>query len=130
MRLLGYDADIASTIHFIVAGVVLLLLGWRLWVERSSERQAALILIGMCLITPYMHLYDLTVLLAGALILTRDDRRASDVAKIALIIAWLLPMALGLLAVIKTPVAPLLVLFVFAVACLPNGSRVDQPASA
>lgn len=91
---------------------------WRLRVEPSLERQAALILIGVCLLSPYMHLYDLTVLVAGGLILMRDER--SSLAKFAVIIAWILPMTLGWLAVAGLPIAPLLVLFVFAVACMPG----------
>ena len=120
MRLLGFDADGASLVHFAFAGLVMAVLLWRLWVERSPERQAALILIGVCLVTPYMHLYDLTVLMAGGLILMRDERLSPSITKIAAILAWILPMTLGWLAVAGLPIAPLIVLFVFAVACIPE----------
>jgi len=121
MRLLGFDAHASGLVHFTFAGMVMLVLVWRLWAEHSQHGQAALILIGICLITPYMHLYDLTVLVAGGLILMRDNPHLAR-SKVALGIAWALPMMLGLLAVIKAPVAPLLVLVVFAVACLPDRS--------
>lgn len=120
MRLLDYDADIAIKVHLLVAGAVLAVLVHRLWAERNVARQSGLVLIATCIITPYMHLYDMTVLLAGALILWREDATSSAGPKMALILAWVLPGVLMSLGQEGVPIAPLLILLLFALACMPE----------
>lgn len=123
MRLLGASADLASTMHVGVAGLVLALLGWRLLRTADARRRAAMVMIATCLVTPYLHIYDLGLLLAGTLLLPAKPGLPASLGKgplSAVIAAWLLPLLVGPLGFAGLPVSPAIILGVFLIACFPS----------
>lgn len=127
MRLLGAGADTASAFHVVCAGLAFLLLVWRLFHIADARGRAALVLIGTCLVTPYLHLYDLSIVLAGALLLLpsgADDLPALQhkPALAAIGGAWLLPILVGPLGAAGLPASPAIILAIFLVACFPSDS--------
>lgn len=130
MRLAGFDGDTAIVIHFAFAAAVLAFLIWRLRGERDPMNQAALVLIGTCLITPYLHLYDLGILMAGALIIMRGVDGLIGGKRLAVVLAvgaaWALPKLVMMFGTIGVPVSPLLVLGILAVACLKRADKGEQ----
>lgn len=119
LRLIGVDGATASSIHLVFAAAVLVLLLWRLRRAWSQHQQIALILIATCLITPYLHFYDLSILLAGAMITLRlhnGEAGSNGFAAAGVAIAWVLPIAIGELGQLGIPISPLLILAVFAIA--------------
>lgn len=121
MRLLGFAAADAFATQMVFSGVLFAVLLWRLVVVKDPTRQTALLLLGTCLITPYLHVYDMTILLAPALLLLRDaaptDRREMGLATAAVLIAWVLPRLVLPLGATGLPISPLLMLAVFIIAC-------------
>ena len=131
LRLLDVDAALASVIHFASAGAAVLFLIWRLRSEENPSRQAALVLIGTCLITPYLHLYDLSILLAGALIVLRGVDRLTGGVRLIVLLAvsagWALPKLVMPLGEAGLPISPLLIAGILAAACLPHVGDRDKP---
>jgi hypothetical protein len=121
MRLLGLTPEGAFAAHILFAGIVFAVLLWRLVVVKDAQRRVILVLAGTCLITPYLHVYDMTILLAASLLLMRvlghTSQGATWLAIVALIVSWLLPRLVMPLGAMGLPLSPLLVLAVFAIAC-------------
>jgi hypothetical protein len=103
------DDVLAGRLHLVFAALVGAFLLWRLFRTRDATAQAALMLIGTVLITPYMLNYDLAVLLAGALLVARIHAQ-SLVVYLLVVIAWSLPTTMILLNGIGAPISPLLIL--------------------
>jgi hypothetical protein len=129
MRLAGLGADAASAVHFAFAGAVMVFLIWRLSREANATRQVALVLIGTCLVTPYLHIYDLGILLAGALLVLRGVDALQGWVRAVIILAaglaWALPELVMQLGNHGVPISPLIILAILLVACLPQACRED-----
>lgn len=117
-RILGLAGGQAIVVHAGFAMVVLAWLVWRLRTVRNRRRQDALLLVATCLITPYLHLYDLSLLSVAALIILRDPDGATGWRGIArnalLVFAWFLPALVLSLNAQGLPVSPLALLGFFA----------------
>lgn len=117
LRLLGMSGDSALAAHGVFALLVLVTLAWRLSRTTDHQVQSALVLVGTCLITPYMHVYDLSLLLAGGLLILRAGRAQSRsrlyLAVVAAFIGWFVPDLALPLAESGFPIIPLLLLIVF-----------------
>lgn len=121
LRLLGVEGATVSSIHIAFAAAVLLVLLWRLRRTTAGHQQVALIMIATCLITPYLHNYDLGLLLAGALIALRSRGQGAageTISTLGVAIAWVLPIVIAPLGQSGLPISPLLILFVFTAAAL------------
>ncbi|MHA6686949.1 glycosyltransferase family 87 protein [Mesorhizobium sp. A556] len=127
LRLLGMSGDSALAVHGVFALFVLVTLAWRLSRTTDHQVQSALVLVGTCLITPYMHVYDLSLLLAGGLLILRAGRAQSGgrfyLAAGAAFISWFAPNLPLPLAESGFPIMPLLLLIVFFTI-----READQPA--
>lgn len=113
MRIVMGQADIALVVHVIFAIMVGCVFLWRLWHVRDPERRTALLLLATVLVTPYIHNYDLALLLAGALIVARRPWVAGSgpfKAELPIILAWLLPQLVLLLNTAGLPISSLLIL--------------------
>lgn len=123
MRVLGLEGGPAATIHLIFAAMVVGVLIWRLLAVRDSLARAAMVLAGTVLVTPYMHNYDLAILLAGAVLVARLwAARALVFLPVAL--AWGLPQLVYWFNGLGVPLSPLVVLLVFALAAFPPLKRM------
>lgn len=133
LRQLGAAGNAAPAAHFVLAGAVAGLLIWRLSATRDSARQAALVLIATCLITPYLHMYDLGLLLAGALLILRDADAAPGarhaLAAVAASLAWILPNLVMPMGRAGLPLSPAIMAVVFLAACLPAGRAGARPTT-
>ena len=126
LRVLGVDGDLAARIHGIVAaplaiGVVVAVVRTRTRVDQ----QRALALLGTALLTPYLHVYDLTIVaVAGLLLWTMMERRGPGAlrlgAALAAVTAWLLPYLTAGFAAMRLPLSPL-VMGALAVLVLRDG---------
>lgn len=112
-RILTGDGDLAIRLHLVFAALVGAWLVWRLVALSDAVTRAALVLVGTTLITPYIHAYDLNLLLCGALLVLRLH---PERAGIWVAVAWALPLLLEWLNIIGIPIAPLLILPLFALA--------------
>jgi hypothetical protein len=113
MRIVTGDADAALAAHAAFAAAVGLLFLWRLWRVRDPERRAALLLLATVLMTPYLHNYDLGLLLCGALIVARRPWVVDSGllrAELPVVLAWTLPQLVVFLNIAGVPVSPLLIL--------------------
>jgi hypothetical protein len=115
LRTLGVDGDLAATIHLGFAAIVVAVLVWRLISVKDTAARAAMLLIATVLVTPYMHNYDLTILLAGALLVGRIWAGRPAVF-ILVAIAWALPQLVIVLNGAGVPLSPLLILPLFGLA--------------
>lgn len=105
------DGDLALKLHLIVALCVGAYLVVRLLRTREAPRRAALVLLGGALMTPYLHNYDLGLVLAGALLVLRHGpaRAVSLVGRGALLVAaWALPHLVVGLNLSGVPLSPLI----------------------
>jgi alpha-1,2-mannosyltransferase len=109
-RILLGDGELAATLHQIFAIAVFAVLIWRLLATKAVMVQNALILVGTTLITPYLHNYDLALLLAAALLVVRlaPDKRLLAYTLVG--VAWGLPALIVQLNAAGVPVSPLLIL--------------------
>ncbi|MGB3540860.1 MAG: glycosyltransferase family 87 protein [Mesorhizobium sp.] len=117
LRLLGMSGDSALAVHLVFACVVAIALAWRLSRTADHRIQSALVLVATCLITPYIHVYDLSLLLAGGLLILRTEPARSGgrlyLTAGAVFITWLTPSLMPMLADGGIPLMPLLLLIVF-----------------
>jgi alpha-1,2-mannosyltransferase len=113
LRIVTGDSGLAMLIHVAFAAIVLVVLLSRLWRIEDANRRAAMVLIATVLMTPYMHNYDLALLLCGALLVAR---RWSPVEKglisvdLLVLLAWALPHVVVTLNRGGVPISPLLIL--------------------
>ena len=113
LRVVGIEGELAFLLHWAAAGLIAIFLVFRLVYVHDPRRRAALVLVGATLITPYIHNYDLGLLLAGALIVSRRPPPApfsSATPATVLLIAWALPHLVEILGRAGIPLSPLLVL--------------------
>lgn len=117
LRLVGLDGDRALLIHAIFAAAVLLTLVWRLWHTGSQDRRTAMMLVATVLITPYTHMYDLTILVVAALLMLRSAQRENGWRKAlfsrACAVLWLAPYLVYGLGIFGVPITPLLLVIAF-----------------
>ena len=109
LRIITGDGDLAATLHLVFAAVVGAYLIWRLIVVKDTVARNALVLIGTVLLAPYMHNYDLALLLAGALLVARLHAGVIWVF-LLVAIACGLPQFVFLLNIVGVPLSPLLIL--------------------
>ncbi len=117
-RLVGIDGGLAFVIHLVFAVPVALWLLLRLSKCTSQSRQNLLALVGVTLITPYLHIYDLPLLSAAVLIALREPSlpgAKGGVRQLLLVLAWFLPLMLMPLNAAHVPLAPLLLMALFIV---------------
>jgi alpha-1,2-mannosyltransferase len=135
-RIIGLSADTAGALHWGVALLVASILAWRLPRIPEPTRRAALLLFATTLITPYIHTYDLGLVLIGALIVGREycRRLAPPDVGVAILMtaAWGLPNLVIRLNEMGLPASPLLLLALFLIAAFPRSSHptVARPARA
>jgi hypothetical protein len=114
MRIAIGNSASGMLIHFGFAALVAAVLVFRLWRVEDSDRRAAMVLIATALMTPYMHNYDLALLLCGALLVARRWSSSSEKrplqGELLVMIAWALPQLVVLLNTIGLPISPLLIL--------------------
>lgn len=113
LRVVGIEGELAFSLHWAAAGLIAIVLVYRLVYVSDPRRRAALVLVGATLITPYIHNYDLGLLLAGALIVSRRLPPApfsSATPATVLLIAWALPHLVEIFGRAGIPLSPLLVL--------------------
>ncbi len=125
LRILGLDGDTALFVHVVLAVGAVTLLGIRLRHVDNPKFQAGLVLIATCLTTPYLHIYDLSILLAGALTILgtvhRNEGPHYFFAILAVAIAWILPRLVEPLGLAGLPLSPVLIGLIFATACFSFG---------
>lgn len=113
VRLLTGNPDLALIVHAGFALVVAAFVVWRLCKTRDGVQRAGLVLIGTVLITPYIHNYDLNLLVCASLLAMRptgiDPRRDSIAPRLA-IYAFAVPILVMYLNMLGVPIAPLLML--------------------
>ena len=113
LRILTGNSDFALMVHGIFAAAVAMVLGVRLWRVTDGTRQAAMVLIATVLMTPYMHNYDLALLLCGALLVGRrwySTEMGPFRVPFLVIVAWALPHIVVGLNRVGAPISPLLIL--------------------
>lgn len=113
LRIATGNADLALAGHAAFAIAVVAVLVIRLWRLNNRIRQCALVLIATALMTPYIHNYDLALLLCGALLVARrgpETGVSSTLVKVLVGFAWALPQFVVALNMHGLPVSPLLVL--------------------
>jgi alpha-1,2-mannosyltransferase len=113
MRIVIGDSAPALLIHFGFAAVVAAVLVFRLWRVEDSDRRAAMVLVATALMTPYIHNYDLALLLCSALLVARrwsSSEKRPLRGELLVMIAWALPQLVVLLNTIGLPISPLLIL--------------------
>ena len=116
-RLFGLDGDTALVVHLVFAAAVFALLVWRLLRTASPRRQDALVLVGIALISPYLHLYDLAIVSAAVLMLLREAPETTGwragARQLVLTLVWLLPILLMPMNAAGLPLSPLLLFALF-----------------
>lgn len=134
LRILTGDGDLAATLHLGVAAVVLAWCVWLILRAPGHRARAALVLVGTAAITPYLHIYDLAMVLAGAMMVARlreaPDGTAHPWAERAVIAAWAMPYITLLLNYAGVPLTPLLMLALLVLAArapVAAGRRTDAP---
>ncbi|MDW6024565.1 glycosyltransferase family 87 protein [Mesorhizobium sp. BAC0120] len=114
LRIVTGNSSLASSVHAGFAALVLIVLVIRFWQVKDGVRRSAMLLIATVLMTPYLHNYDLALLLCGALLMVRRfgsrEGPASFFAGFLVIAAWALPQIVVLLNAIGAPISPLLIL--------------------
>lgn len=117
-RIFSIDGDMALAIHWVFATLIGLWLVPRLIKINSRARQDTLLLLATCLMTPYLHFYDLNLLVCAALlILRRANERPTPLRNITYALAafaWLLPDLMRIFYVFNIPISPLGILALFA----------------
>lgn len=114
LRISGFGGDLAAGLHMAVAGALLVLCLWFFRAEGRPQARHAMVLVGTAAITPYLHIYDLTLALAGAMMIARLDAgesdAGSDMGERAVIASWVLPYLTLSLNAAGVPLAPLVLL--------------------
>ena len=112
VRILTDDSSLAIMLHVGFAAAVAAVLVFRLWRVEDADRRAAMILLATVLVTPYLHNYDLALLLCGALLVARHRRQvhAAFQGESLVLVAWALPQLVVLLNTSGMPLSPLLIL--------------------
>jgi hypothetical protein len=118
MRLWGFDVHSAYVAHAIVAIFALIAILWNWRQTAIFEIQAAALVIGVMLMSPYMMDYDLVILALPIAWLSLDGLRRGfePYDKAILAFAWILPIFARTLAIdYRIPLAPPLILALLVV---------------
>jgi len=119
-RIFAIEGDLALTLHLVFAAILGVWLIVRLVRTDDRTKQVMLLLFATCLMTPYIHHYDLTLLLIPALLLLRrtDEMPAwkGHTVRALVVFAWALPEAVLFLNSFGLPIAPLAILALFVLA--------------
>lgn len=113
LRILTGDGDLAIALHIVLAVPVVLFALWRLWRIEDALRRVGIVLAATVLASPYMHNYDLSLLVvAGLLLMRRFPAGAKGEAWIArlIILMLALPQLVVVFNILGVPVSPLLIL--------------------
>jgi alpha-1,2-mannosyltransferase len=113
LRIVIGESSVAIIGHLAFAAVVLVILLVRLKQVSDPTRRAAILLIATVLMTPYLHNYDLALLLCGSLLAIRRlaaMEKPPAFAELLVITAWALPQVVVLLNMVGIPISPLLIL--------------------
>jgi alpha-1,2-mannosyltransferase len=120
LRILGVPGDPALYLHLGFAAIVLVVLALGLRRARDSLAQSAMLLLGTALTTPYLHSYDLAMVMCGALLVARRKEQFPAAGHVAIMFAavlgWGLPNLIPELNARGAPVSPLIILALFAFA--------------
>ncbi|HHG89973.1 MAG TPA: DUF2029 domain-containing protein, partial [Devosia sp.] len=116
-RILGLEGGAAMPFHLAFAALVFAMLVFRLVKSTSKPQKLALILFSIGLITPYLHVYDLSLLVAGGFIMLRAMPAPTGLRAIipyALVLSgWILPHALFGLNAGGWPLGPVIMFALF-----------------
>lgn len=118
LRIMTGDGDLAILLHLLVAIPILIFALWRLWHLDDSFRRVALVLAASVLATPYIHNYDLSLLVvAGLLLLRRFPPGRPGELPVALLAGLMLalPQLVVLFNLSGLPISPLLMLALLVV---------------
>lgn len=113
LRILTGDGDLAILLHLLAVIPILVFALWRLWRLDDPLRRVALVLAASVLATPYIHNYDLSLLVvAGLLLLRRFPPGRRGELPVALLVGLMLalPQLVVLFSLVGLPIAPLLML--------------------
>lgn len=113
LRILTGNGDLAIALHLVLAVPVVAFALWRLWRLDDGLRRAALVLVATVLATPYMHNYDLSLLVVAGLLLLRrfpaGTRGEPWIARLVLVMLAM-PQLVVVLNLVGVPISPLLIL--------------------
>jgi hypothetical protein len=123
VRILTGDGDLAISAHLVFALALFAVCVWLIRRSPSQTQRQALVLAGMPLITPYLHFYDMSLLLIASYLATRlwsgSGRSSAHILRrYTVLIAWLLPYITILGNGLGVPVSPLLMLGILVVIAL------------
>jgi len=123
-RILLGDAGPALIAHMAFALPLLGLLALRITRSPSARHRRALVLLGTALLLPYIHSYDLAIVLAGALLALPDEEKGgmpmralveSPWVERVILMAWALPYVTLLGNMAEYPLGPPVMLLVLLV---------------
>lgn len=113
MRLVTGNPDLALAIHAVFAGLIGIVVVWRMAKASDPINRAGLAMIGTVLITPYIHNYDLNLLSCACLLALRPTPANAGRHKIAprlIVYAFMVPVLVMYLNLLGIPLSPLLML--------------------
>lgn len=115
LRILTGDGDLAISVHLIFAVAIFAVCVWLIWRSPSRTQRNALALAGMALLTPYMHFYDMSLLLIASYLAVRLWSGSSRLSvqrlrEYTVLVAWVLPYVTAIGNMRGVPVSPLLML--------------------
>ncbi len=130
-RIMLEDGNKALALHAIVVLPLFAFLVLRVLRSTVEAHRGALVVLGTSLLIPYIHVYDLTLVLAGAMFalpgrgvraLGASEHVGTWVER-SILLAWSLPYITVLGNAAAIPAAPLILLLVFLVADRELGGR-------
>lgn len=113
VRLVTGNPDLAIAIHAVCAVLVGIVVIWRMVKASDPMVRAGLAMIGTVLVTPYIHNYDLNLLICACLVALRPwgtNPARDKIAPRLLIYAFAVPILVMFLNMFGIPIAPLLML--------------------
>jgi len=116
VRMLGGGIETAYAIHGVVAVLVALTVLWIWYRPLPISLKAAALATATTLITPYVLDYDLILLAIPIALLSADGLRTGFLSgeKVILLAAWLLPLLSRNIGAFGVPIAPFVLLILFA----------------
>jgi alpha-1,2-mannosyltransferase len=112
-RLIDLPMGVAWAIQYVAAALAFAAVVWTYWRRRDPALSLALLVTATFLFTPYILTYDMVVFgFVVALLRDRSDNTMRD--HWLLIAVWTLPVTMMLAAIVRVPMAPI-VLIAFAV---------------
>jgi len=112
LRLWGLDGDLALNLHLVFAGLMLPFVVWLFIARREPALRAATAMVGMAVLTPYLHVYDLVPVFAAALLVFQAYRNSREAVlgavSVVAVFAWAMPYLTLALSGMGMPITPLL----------------------